>query len=129
MSVHKHPVPWISHGVWRCVVDRSHRKVGVALARQWNLPPEISQAIDRCAAFDSLHPHDYANLVCLANAFAKRQGLYAGDVDNQQVGELVSEGQRLLALSDEAMSALGAGLYGRVGTLFEVKIPTAQAAS
>jgi hypothetical protein len=41
MSVHKSAVPWISHNVWRQVVDRSHRNIGVALARRWHLPAEI----------------------------------------------------------------------------------------
>jgi putative nucleotidyltransferase with HDIG domain len=129
MSVHKSALPWISHSVWRRVVDRSHRTIGVALARQWNLPSEISQAIEKCVAYDASQPQGYGNLVCLANAFAKQQGLYAGDVDKRQADDLVREGQRMFNLSDEALALLCAGLYARVGTLFEIKIPSAKAAS
>jgi putative nucleotidyltransferase with HDIG domain len=126
-SINKSAVPWINHNVWRQVVDRSHRNIGVALARRWQLPGEISGAVEKCASYDATVPLAYANIVCLANAFAKQQGLYAGDVDATQVGEAVAEGKRLLGLSDEAMTLLCADLYSRVGTLFEIKIGRPQA--
>ncbi len=125
-SVHKSAVPWISHSVWRQVVDRSHRNIGVELSRRWQLPDEISQAVGKCAVYDPAAPGTYSNIVRLANAFAKQQGLYAGDVDATQVGQVVAEGQRLLGLSDEVMTLLCAGLYSRVGTLFEIKIGSHQ---
>ena len=121
-SVHKSALPWISHNVWRRVVDRSHRNIGVALSRRWQLPAEISSAVEKCATYDAAFPHAYPNIVCLANAFAKQQGLYAGDADANQVAEAVAEGKRLLGLSDEAMIMLCADLYSRVGTLFEIKV-------
>jgi putative nucleotidyltransferase with HDIG domain len=126
-SINKSAVPWINHNVWRQVVDRSHRNIGVALARRWQLPGEISGAVEKCASYDAAVPLAYANIVCLANAFAKQQGLYAGDVEATQVGEAVAEGKRLLGLSDEAMTLLCADLYSRVGTLFEIKIGRPQA--
>jgi len=126
-SVHKSAVPWINHNVWRQVVDRSHRNIGVALSRRWQLPAEISSAVEKCAAYDAAGVHSYSNIVCLANAFAKQQGLYAGDVDAQSVGEVVAEGTRLLGLSDEATTLLCKDLYSRVGTLFEIKVGGPQA--
>ena len=121
MSVHRSSLPWISHAVWRQVVERSHRNIGVALARRWNLPPAIGNAIEKCVGYDSAVPHAPSNVVCLANAFAKVQGLYAGDYDADQVNALLVEGKQLLDMPDEALALLCAGLYGRVGSLFEVK--------
>jgi putative nucleotidyltransferase with HDIG domain len=121
MSVHKSSMPWISHTVWRQVVDRSHRNIGVALARRWNLPAAIGNAIERCVGYDSAVPHAPSNVVCLANAFAKVQGLYAGDYDAAQVDALLVEGKQLLDMPDEALALLCAGLYGRVGSLFDMK--------
>jgi len=121
-SARKSAVPWISHNVWRQVVDRSHRNIGVELSRRWNLPDEISRAVEECATYDAAVPGAYSNIVCLANAFAKQQGLYAGDVDATQVGEVVAEGKRLLGLSDAVMTLLCGDLYTRVGTLFEIKV-------
>jgi putative nucleotidyltransferase with HDIG domain len=118
-------LPWISHSVWTRVVNGSHRRVGTALARRWNLPAQISSAIERASSYDPSVPVSFANLVCLANAFAKQEGLYAGDVDLAQIDDLVDKGKRLLGLSDEVMADLRTGLYQRVGTLLEFK-PTAQ---
>jgi putative nucleotidyltransferase with HDIG domain len=122
MTVHKSAMPWISHNVWRRVVDLSHRKIGVALARRWNLPTEISDAIESCTAYDASKPSACANVVCLANSFAKQQGLYSGDFDANQANDLVAEGKRLLAMPDEVFAMLCAGLYARVGTLFDIKV-------
>jgi hypothetical protein len=116
-------LPWISHSVWTRVVNGSHRRVGTALARKWKLPAEITGAIEESSSYDPTIPASFANLVCLANAFAKQEGLYAGDVDFVQVDDLVAKGKRLLGLSDEVMADLRTGLYQRVGTLRELKPP------
>ncbi len=121
-SVRKSAVPWISHNVWRQVVDRSHRNIGVGLSRRWHLPDQISMAVEKCADYDPAVPCAYSNIVCLANAFAKQQGFYAGDVDADQLGQVVAQGKRLLGLSDEVMTLLCTDLYSRVGTLFEIKV-------
>jgi putative nucleotidyltransferase with HDIG domain len=118
---------WINHNVWKRVVNGSHRRVGTALARKWNLPSEISGAIEESSSYDPAVPTSFANLVCLANAFAKQEGLYAGDVDRGQIDDLVDKGKRLLGLSDETMAELRTGLYQRVGTLLEFKPPVIKA--
>jgi HD-like signal output (HDOD) protein len=123
MSVHKSPVPWINHAVWRQVVDRSHRNVGVAVAHRWNLPSAIGNAIEKCDSYDLAVPYAPSNIVCLANAFAKVHGIYAGDFDADRVNALLVEGKKLLDMPDEALALLCAGLYGRVGSLFDVKAP------
>ena len=124
MAVQKSRVPWISHAIWRQVVDRSHRNVGVALARRWNLPGCVGDAIEKCVGYDNAVPLAPANVVCLANAFAKAHGLYAGDFDVDQVTALLVEGKELLDLPDEALALLCAGIYRRVGSLFEAKPPS-----
>jgi len=120
-------LPWISHNVWKRVITGSHRRVGTALARKWNLPAEISRAVEESSSYDPAVPASFANLVCLANAFAKQEGLYAGDVDLAQIDDLVAKGKRLLGLSDEVMAELRSGLYQRVGTLLEFKPPVIKA--
>jgi putative nucleotidyltransferase with HDIG domain len=125
MSLQKSSVPWISHTVWKRVVDGSHRSVGVALAEHWELPAQIHSAIENCQNYDFRTPFSCSNLVCLANAFAKVQGLYSGDFDATSVQALVAEGKRLLGIPDEALALLCTGLYGRIGTLSEIKRPTA----
>jgi hypothetical protein len=86
------------------------------------LPAEISNAVEKCIAYDATAARSCANVVCLANAFAKQQGLYAGNVDSAESDRLVAEGKQLLGFSDEALALLRAGLYKRVGTLFDLKV-------
>ena len=124
MAMQKARVPWISHAVWRQVVDRSHRNIGVALVRRWSLPADIGDAIEKCVSYDKAVPFAPSNIVCLANAFAKVQGLYAGDFDADHVNALLVEVKRILDLPDEALALLCAGLYGRVGSLFDMKAPS-----
>jgi putative nucleotidyltransferase with HDIG domain len=124
MAVQKSKIPWIGHAVWRQVVDRSHRNVGVALARCWKLPECVGDAIEKCMGYDHTVPLAPSNVVCLANAFAKVHGLYAGDFDVDQVTALLVEGKDLLDLPDEALALLCAGIYRRVGSLFETKTPS-----
>jgi putative nucleotidyltransferase with HDIG domain len=112
---------WISHGVWKRVVAGSHRRVGTGLARKWNLPAAIVRAIEFSNSLDENDPVSFSNLVCLANAFAKQQGLYAGDVDQGENDELVAKGKQMLGLADEVLAQVAAGLYERVGTLFDLK--------
>ncbi len=111
---------WISHGVWKRVVANSHRCVGTNLARRWKLPAPISRAIEFSHTLDQTDPVSFSNLVCLANALAKQQGLYAGDVDRGENDALVVEGKQLLGLADEVLSQVASGLYKRVGTLFDL---------
>ena len=75
-------------------------------------------------SYDKAVPFAPSNIVCLANAFAKVQGLYAGDFDADHVNALLVEGKRILDLPDEALALLCAGLYGRVGSLFDMKAPS-----
>jgi putative nucleotidyltransferase with HDIG domain len=112
---------WIGHGVWKRVVANSHRRVGTTLARKWNLPPALVRAVEFSNTLDESDPVSFSNLVCLANAFAKQQGLYAGDVDLGENDELVAKGKQMLGLPNDVLAQVASGLYERVGTLFDLK--------
>jgi putative nucleotidyltransferase with HDIG domain len=110
---------WISHAVWKRVVDDCHRSIGTALAKSWNLPAEISTTIEKVDRYDTSQPGCTANVVTLANALAKQLGLYAGDVDRAQADEMVATGRKLLQIDDDVVRELVAGIYDRVGTQFD----------
>lgn len=110
---------WISHAVWKRVVDDCHRSIGTALAKSWNLPADISATIDKVDRYDTSQPGCTANIVTLANALAKQLGLYVGDVDQPHVDEMVATGRELLQIDDDVLRELMAGVYDRVGTQFD----------
>jgi putative nucleotidyltransferase with HDIG domain len=112
-------VAWMTEDVWRKVVDRCHREVAVALAKKWTLPEDVSRAIEDCAKYDFAAGASVANVVRLANALAKRAGLYLGQVDEPANDQIIESGRLLLKLPAAALDPLCAGLPGRVATLME----------
>lgn len=105
---------WMDSGVWIQTLQRSHRKVGVAVAKKWAIPDKAVQAIADCGDYDTSDRHSTANLVRFANAIAKRLGLYVGKTDGEEVESLIMIGRSLLGLDDEALTRLATGLVDRV---------------
>jgi putative nucleotidyltransferase with HDIG domain len=100
------PEGWLASGAWLGVVQECHREVGVALARSWDLSEEVRLVIARCDRYAAEGAGSTASVVCLANALAKREGIYAGEVDSEQVEALIAEGQVLFKLSDSMLANL-----------------------
>ncbi len=105
---------WIDAGLWVEAIQRSHRKAGTQLATRWGLPEGICSAIQDAAEFDSLNRLGVSNCVRFANALAKREGLYVGNVDRDDVEALVMIGRSLLGMDDSVLQRLCTGLTERV---------------
>jgi putative nucleotidyltransferase with HDIG domain len=110
---------WMGESVWRQIVSDSHRAVGVLLGRKWKLPADVCKVIEDCRSYDRTAPRSSANLVGLANALAKRAGVYVGTVDHEAVEKTVESGARLLGLSDAAVLQSCAEIYKRVDTMVD----------
>jgi putative nucleotidyltransferase with HDIG domain len=117
-------VKWMNEGVWKRVVDESHRKVGMALARKWQLPDDLTRAIEQSREYEPAVPRSTANVVRLANAMAKKHGLYMGDVDQVEIERAITTGRGLIRVTDELLVDISKGLYSRVGTLLDGKPET-----
>lgn len=105
---------WIDAALWVEAIQRSHRKAGVQLAAKWGLPEAIASAIADSAEYDSLNRLSPGNCVRFANALAKREGLYVGEIDADDVDALVMIGRSLLGMDDVVMQRLCSGLQERV---------------
>jgi putative nucleotidyltransferase with HDIG domain len=112
-------VAWMSDNVWKKVVDESHRDVAVALAQKWKLPQDVVNAIENCKRYDKDVPRSVANVVRLANALAKRSGLYVGTVSDASLEQIITTGRLLLKMTQPAVDGLCRDLSGRVSTLLE----------
>ncbi|MCG5055272.1 MAG: HDOD domain-containing protein [Myxococcales bacterium] len=110
---------WLTESVWKRVIDGSHRTVGQALARKWELANEVAEAVGSSHAYDVTRPRTCANLVRLANALAKREGIYVGNPSPAEIHDAIGGGRTLLALDDAALARVCNNLYGRVGTLVD----------
>ena len=110
---------WIDENIWRKIVAESHRKVGVILARKWNLPAEVVGTIEDCKAYDRGHPKSIANVVRLANALAKRAGLYVGEATQTEIDRTVDAGQHIVGLGADTVGRITKDIYARVATMLD----------
>jgi putative nucleotidyltransferase with HDIG domain len=107
---------WIEPDEWLSIVQEVHRPVGVAVAKAWNLSPEICKAVQDCVEFDPIERASSANAVRFANALAKREGVYAGPVDMEQVETVLLIGRSMLGLDDDGIAALSQALRTAAST-------------
>ncbi|HKP56420.1 MAG TPA: HDOD domain-containing protein [Polyangiales bacterium] len=103
---------WIDPTEWMGIIQDVHRPVGIAVAKQWNLSAEVCKAIEDCVEFDPIERMSAANAVRFANALAKREGVYPGAVDTEQVETVLLIGRSMLGLDDDAVAALAQTLRG-----------------
>jgi len=89
---------WLSQEAWTAVVEKSHRTVGTALARKWELPDAIVDVISASKDYSSDEADACANIVLFANAFAKRCGKSCGDYDEEKIEDIVTRGVEHLGL-------------------------------
>jgi putative nucleotidyltransferase with HDIG domain len=94
---------FLGSDAWIGVINECHREVGVALARSWELNDEVQHAIARS---DRYSQDKTSSIVCLANALAKRAGVYAGPVDKVANDTLIREGQTLYKLDEPTITNL-----------------------
>ncbi len=111
--------PWIGSEEWMKCLQRSHRSVGIALSKRWQLPTSVVNAIEQCSDYDSEDRHSVANIVRFANAICKQQGLYVGDFDAEDINALVMIGRSLLGIEDDGLVRLVGGLKDKVATRFK----------
>jgi putative nucleotidyltransferase with HDIG domain len=101
---------WIDPTEWLNIVQEVHRPVGVAVAKAWNMSAEVTKAVQDCVEFDPIERSSPANAVRFANALAKREGVYAGAVDMEQVDTVLLIGRSMLGLDDDGIAALSTAL-------------------
>ena len=112
--------PFMTESLWLKVVDNAHRDVGAALVAQWTLPATGRKAIAGCDAYDEGGRASCTNLVRYANALTKRQGLYVGTIDAEEVEAVIVDGRDVLGIDESdrgrfAGRARGAGRVGHRG--------------
>jgi putative nucleotidyltransferase with HDIG domain len=104
---------WLTPATWLKLVGASHRRIGVALATAWNLPELVRKAIEKPPGAIS-GATDPAAAIALANALTKLAGIYAGDVDADQVEAQILTGRGLFGLSQAQIDDMTETLRDRV---------------
>lgn len=107
---------WVGSDEWIQVVNESHRAIGVLLATKWKMPEEVRKAIAECSEYDSAERTSIANVVRFSNSVAKREGIYAGHFDAEDVDALIMIGRSLLGIDEDHLGKLAANLKQRVAS-------------
>jgi hypothetical protein len=76
------------------------------MARAWQLPDDVLFAIARSDRYSIDGAPNPVNLVCLANAIAKRAGIYQGTIQEEEVDAMIQEGADLFNLTTEDIAQL-----------------------
>src|SRR5207248_4884013 len=105
---------WLGQTEWVDTVQKCHRPIGMALATAWGLPDVVAATIRDCNEYDAADRVSAGNLVRFANAVVKREGIYVGGFDVEDVGALVLIGRSLLGLEEDVVARLARGLRERV---------------
>lgn len=106
----RNPKLWIDFATWLGVVQRTHRPIGLSLAKKWQLSEEIQKAIEESADYDPANRLSTGNAVRFANAVAKQLGIYMGEVNADDNDALVMVGRSLLGIDDETLARLAGDL-------------------
>lgn len=102
---------WIDPHDWLEIVEEIHRPIGIAVAKRWNLPEQVAEAIEDCVEYDPGDRLSPANAVRFANALVKREGVVVGKVDMDQVSTVLMIGRSVLGLEDEAIDGMSKSLH------------------
>ncbi len=108
---------WIDDATFVAVLQRSHRKVAIPIAKRWGMPIPVAKAIETCSAFDAAARASVGNIVCFCNALAKQQGFFVGEATPDDDNALVTSGRALLGIEDDAVARLASGLRDRIKEL------------
>jgi putative nucleotidyltransferase with HDIG domain len=109
---------FMTPGLWMTVVDESHREVGKAIGRSWNMPEEVVEALEFCGEYDDKTPYQVRNMVTLANGIAKAAGYCLGTTDLEGNDSLIEHGLQLLGIEEEKVPLLLEDLGGQVESYF-----------
>ena len=72
----RNPKLWSIDGdAWVGVVERTHRKIATDVAKKWQLPEEVQNAVLQFSDYDAANRQSIANAVHFANALAKQMGI------------------------------------------------------
>jgi serine/threonine protein kinase/HD-like signal output (HDOD) protein len=114
--------PPTSDAVWIATADACHPQAGAAVARHWELPPPVIDAIGAAAAWNPREPLCLSNVVRFATTMVNRLGLSFGQRTNgPELERMFGEGRALLRISDTTLSRISHGFKERIVVLSGIR--------
>jgi putative nucleotidyltransferase with HDIG domain len=107
---------WIMPSAWLNIISGKHRSVGEAIARKWGLPEPVAHAIRHSAEYDTGDRFATGNVVLLADTLVKREGIYVGPINAEEIESRLTQGKQLLSVDDAVVERLVTDLAERVSS-------------
>jgi len=107
---------WIMPSAWLAIISGKHRSIGAAIARKWGLSDPVTQAIRDADEYDTGDHFSTANLVRLADTLAKREGIFVGPINAEEVEHRLALGKQLLSVDDALIERLTTNLADRIAS-------------
>jgi HD-like signal output (HDOD) protein len=105
---------WLRTADFEGLVSSAHRTVGLLVAAKWEFPSIVRRAIGDNLNYETEEPFSVPNVVRLANALCKLQGLYVGAVDMAKEEQVIVTGANLLNVHPEILDEVCDDLRARV---------------
>jgi HD-like signal output (HDOD) protein len=105
---------WLRTADFVELVSSAHRTVGLLVAAKWEFPSIVRRAISDNQTFETDEPFSVPNVVRLANALCKSQGLAGGAVDRVREEQIIVTGANLLNVQPEILDEVCDDLRARV---------------
>jgi serine/threonine protein kinase len=103
-------------------IDACHPQAGAAVARHWDLPGPVADAVERAAAWDPREPLALSNVLRFSEVLVNRLGLGFGQrVNGPELERVFGEGRALLRVADAAISRVSHGFKERVVVLSGIR--------
>jgi putative nucleotidyltransferase with HDIG domain len=109
----RNPKLWIDGDTWIGVVDRTHRKIGINLAKKWQFPEEVQHAAQSFSDYDVGNRQSIGNATHFGNALAKQVGVCLGEVSAEDNEAMVMVGKSLLGLDDDSIARVTEDIKSR----------------
>ncbi|MBI4511826.1 MAG: HDOD domain-containing protein [Deltaproteobacteria bacterium] len=97
--------------------ERLHRKLAIRLFAEWGLPGFLAEVVQESASYKLNERVCPANLVCFANAMAKKMRIYPGEAPPHEVHATIMIGRSVLGIDEDVVERLCTGLEDRVKDL------------
>jgi len=111
----------LPQAVFQGAVDGCAEIAGAAVARHWDLPGAVAEAIEGSRQWDERDGRALCNIVRLACVLTSRAGLTTNTTDGNTNDRLVGEGSAVVDLDEASLRRLGQGFKERIAVLSGVR--------
>ena len=112
------PIP---EAAYQRAIETAHAAVGGAVARHWELPGGVAEAVAHADGWNAHEPRALSNVVRFARILVLRLGIPFGAFNGAEVERTFGEGRALLRFDEVAHKRLSHGFKERINVLSGIR--------